>query len=36
VSAPVIVRLVLLVVVTALIVRLGWDVWTQNLRPPTG
>ena len=27
------IRVVFLVVVTALIARLGWDVWTENLRP---
>ena len=27
------IRVAFLVVVTALIVRLGWDVWTENLRP---
>ncbi|CCG03676.1 conserved membrane protein of unknown function [Blastococcus saxobsidens DD2] len=27
------IRVVFLVVVTALICRLGWDVWTENLRP---
>ncbi|TYP88919.1 sulfite exporter TauE/SafE family protein [Blastococcus xanthinilyticus] len=27
------IRVVFLVVVTALITRLGWDVWTENLRP---
>ena len=27
------IRIVFLVVVTALIGRLGWDVWTENLRP---
>ena len=30
------IRAVFLVVVTALIVRLGWDVWTENLRPLLG
>ena len=30
------IRVVLLVVVTALIGRLGWDVWTENLRPLLG
>ena len=30
------VRAVFLVVVTALIARLGWDVWTENLRPLLG
>ncbi len=30
------VRAAFLVVVTALIVRLGWDVWTENLRPLLG
>ncbi len=30
------IRVVFLVVVSALIVRLGWDVWTENLRPLLG
>ncbi|MQA33601.1 sulfite exporter TauE/SafE family protein [Modestobacter roseus] len=30
------IRVVFLVVVTALIGRLGWDVWTENLRPLLG
>ncbi len=30
------VRAVFLVVVTALIARVGWDVWTENLRPLLG
>jgi uncharacterized protein len=30
------VRVAFLVVVTALIGRLGWDVWTENLRPLVG
>jgi uncharacterized membrane protein YfcA len=27
------IRVAFLVVVTALIARVGWDVWTENLRP---
>jgi uncharacterized membrane protein YfcA len=30
------IRVAFLVVVTALIARLGWDVWTENLRPLVG
>ena len=30
------IRIAFLVVVTALIARLGWDVWTENLRPALG
>jgi uncharacterized membrane protein YfcA len=30
------IRVVFLIVVTALIVRLGWDVWTENIRPLLG
>jgi uncharacterized membrane protein YfcA len=30
------IRIAFLVVVTALIVRVGWDVWTENLRPALG
>ena len=30
------IRVAFLVVVTALIARLGWDVWTENLRPLLG
>jgi uncharacterized protein len=30
------IRMAFLVVVTALIVRVGWDVWTENLRPALG
>ena len=29
-------RVAFLVVVTALIARAGWDVWTENLRPLLG
>jgi uncharacterized membrane protein YfcA len=27
------IRIAFLVVVTALVARVGWDVWTENLRP---
>ncbi|MGY1814023.1 sulfite exporter TauE/SafE family protein [Blastococcus sp. SYSU D00820] len=30
------IRIAFLVVVTALVVRVGWDVWTENLRPLLG
>jgi hypothetical protein len=30
------IRIAFLVVVTALIARLGWDVWTENVRPALG
>jgi uncharacterized membrane protein YfcA len=30
------IRVAFLVVVTALVGRVGWDVWTENLRPLLG
>jgi uncharacterized membrane protein YfcA len=30
------IRIAFLVVVTALVGRVGWDVWTENLRPLLG
>jgi uncharacterized protein len=30
------IRVAFLVVVTVLVARVGWDVWTENLRPVPG